>query len=79
MTIQNDTQAMVMEERKFLHDLSNHIVVSQGMVNIVLKSLKDVPGLDIKTIERQQKALDAMNAQISLIKERRNILHSRSV
>lgn len=78
MNMQTDVEAMVLEERKFLHDLSNHLVVSQGMVNIVLKCLKDVEGIDPKLIERQQKALDAMNAQILLLKARRNILHSRS-
>lgn len=78
MIRQEDVEAMVLEERKFLHDLSNHIVVSQGMVNIVLKTLKEVEGVDPKIIERQQKALDAMNAQILLLKERRTILHTRS-
>lgn len=71
-------ESMALEERKFLHDISNHIVVAQGMTSIVLKTLKETEGFDVKTIERQQKALDAINAQVKLIKERRNLLHTRS-
>ncbi|EQC43443.1 hypothetical protein [Bacteriovorax sp. Seq25_V] len=71
-------QDLALEERKFLHDISNHIVVAQGMVNIVLKNLKEVEGLDSKVIERQEKALNALNNQVQMIKERRTVLHQRS-
>ncbi len=71
-------QDLALEERKFLHDISNHIVVAQGMVNIVLKNLREVEGLEPKIIERQEKALNALNNQVQMIKERRTVLHQRS-
>lgn len=78
MSEELSVQDLALEERKFLHDISNHIVVAQGMVNIVLKSLKEVEGLDAKILERQEKALNALNNQVQMIKERRTVLHQRS-
>ena len=40
------------KERKFLHDLSNHIVVAHGMATLVQRSIRTNPGVDIKEIER---------------------------
>jgi hypothetical protein len=71
-------EELALEERKFLHDLSNHIVVAQGMTNIVLKLLKDVEDLDPSIVEKQEKALNALNSQVRMIKERRTVLHQRS-
>lgn len=78
MVPQVSVEEMALEERKFLHDLSNHLVISQGMTNIVLKNLKELPGIDPKIVDKQEKALNAINAQIKLIKERRLVLHERS-
>ena len=71
-------EELALEERKFLHDLSNHIVVAQGMTNIVLKLLKDADGVDEAIVEKQEKALNALNNQVRMIKERRTLLHQRS-
>ncbi len=71
-------EELALEERKFLHDLSNHIVVAQGMTNIALKLLGEVEGVDPAILEKQEKALKAMNNQVRMIKERRTLLHQRS-
>lgn len=75
---QMTVEELALEERKFLHDLSNHIVVAQGMTNIVLKLMKEVEGLDESIVEKQEKALKALNNQVRMIKERRTLLHQRS-
>lgn len=66
------------EERKFLHDISNHIVVAHGMSTFVLRTLKDNPNVEPREIERLEKALTAINKMTDLIHERRGILHSKS-
>ncbi len=68
----------VMEERKFLHDLSNHIVVAHGMASFVLRSVKDNPNVETKEIERLEKSITAINKMTELLQERRALLHARS-
>ena len=34
-------QELALGERKFLHDIANHIVVAQGMASFVQKTMKD--------------------------------------
>ena len=62
------------EERKFLHDISNHIVVAHGMATFVLISLKDNPNVEAKEVERLEKSIEAINKMTDLLKERRTIL-----
>lgn len=68
----------VMEERKFLHDLSNHIVVAHGMASFVLRAVKTNPNIEAKEIERLEKSLAAINKMTELLQERRAVLHARS-
>ena len=71
-------EIMLLEERQFLHDLSNKLVIAQGMANIVLSKLKKEDNVDEAIIDKQVKAVTALNDQVTLLKERRSILHSRS-
>lgn len=73
-------EELALGERKFLHELSNHIVVAQGMGAVALRSLQasDSEGLDPKIVEKLEKSLNAMNKMISVVKERRATLHSIS-
>lgn len=69
---------LALEERKFLHDISNHIVVAHGMSTFVLRTLKEgLPGT-AKEVDRLEKALDAITQMSDLLKQRRELLHSRS-
>jgi len=72
---------MALGERKFLHDISNHLVVAQGMGNIALKNLKQAEenvSVDQKAIDRLEKSVKAIDKMIVLVKERRHVLHSLS-
>ena len=69
-------EELALEERKFLHDISNHMSIAQGMVNIALKRMKD-NGVDEAIIEKQEKALNALMEQTRLMKARRALLHTR--
>ena len=71
-------QELVLEEREFLHEISNHTSIAHGMINIVLKKLKAGEEFDEKMLIKQEKALKALTEQMKLMKERRNLLHSRS-
>jgi hypothetical protein len=66
-------------ERKFLHDLANHVVVAQGMASFVMRNMKDNKPMEEKDIERLQKVIDAVNRITQQIKERRTILHGKDV
>jgi cob(I)alamin adenosyltransferase len=69
---------LVTEERKFLHDLSNHIVVAGGMLSFAHKVLKDNPMVEAKEIERLNKSMNAISKMTELLKARREVLHSLS-
>ena len=70
--ILNDMSA---EERKFLHDISNHIVVAHGMATFTLKAIRENPSVGEKEVERLEKSINAINKMTELLKERRSMLH----
>lgn len=70
---------LALSERKFLHDLANHIVVAHGMTTFVHKTLKDNIPIDPKDIDRLEKAIDAINKMTTLLKERRVHLQGVSI
>ncbi|ATH06522.1 hypothetical protein BIY24_00755 [Halobacteriovorax marinus] len=76
--METSVEELAMAERKFLHDLSNHIVVAQGMGNVALRNLQSNDGeeVDPKIIEKLEKSVGAINKMIALVKERRAVLHS---
>lgn len=69
-------EELAMSERKFLHDIANHIVVAHGMSSFVHRSLKEKNAVEEKDIDRLDKAIEAINKMTSLLKERRALLHS---
>lgn len=69
-------KTMAADERKFLHDVSNHIVVAHGMATFVLKVIKENPNVGEKEIERLEKSINAINKMTDLLQERRSILHA---
>ena len=68
---------VIAEERKFLHDISNHIVVAHGMATFVLRAIKGNPNVDKKEIDRLEKSVDAINKMTDLLRERRSVLMSK--
>lgn len=67
------------EERKFLHDISNHIVVAHGMATFALKAIKENPNVAGKEVERLEKSLEAINKMTELLRERRSVLQGIKV
>lgn len=74
--MEKSVEQMALDERKFLHDLSNQLVVAQGMGAIVHRGLVNSEvEVDPKIIERIEKGNKAVDKMIVLIKERRALLH----
>jgi cob(I)alamin adenosyltransferase len=69
---------LALGERKFLHDMANHLVVAQGMSSFVMKAIKENRPLEEKDVERLQKTIDAIKKMTDQLKERRAVLHSVS-
>ncbi|AYF43190.1 MULTISPECIES: hypothetical protein [unclassified Halobacteriovorax] len=74
---ENTVLELALEERKFLHEISNKLAVADGMAAKVLR-LMESSNADEDLIRRQKKALKAIKDQIELVKKRRFILHERS-
>lgn len=66
---------LAMGERKFLHDISNKIVVIQGMTKTVQRKISSGDEVGNKEVERLEKALNAVESMVELLKERRALLH----
>lgn len=69
-----ELEELKLGERKFLHDISNDIVVAQGMCTFVLRKLKDNKPVEEKDVERLEKTLEAITKMTQKVKERRAIL-----
>ena len=63
-------------ERVFLHDLSNQLVVAQGMGGYVLGRLKKREDVDPKELTRMEKTVKAIDRMIVMVKDRREVLRA---
>lgn len=68
----------IMDERKFLHELSNQLVVAQGMGSFVSRALVVGEVISEKEIERMQKTIGALERMIHMVRDRRETLHNLS-
>lgn len=73
-----DPIEVIKKERIFLHDISNHLLVAQGMGTFVNRVVKKNFDEDSKEAQRSQKVIDAIDKIIVLVKERRECLHEVS-
>lgn len=71
-------EEMALLERKFLHDISNYLVVAQGMGSFLEKALKKNENVGEKEQERIEKINTAVKKIVEAVKERRALLHSLS-
>ncbi len=69
----------LMDERKFLHELSNQLVVAQGMGSFVSRALVLGEPVTEKEIERMQKTIGALEKMIHMVRDRREELYNTSV
>ena len=67
---------LIMGERKFLHDISNQLVIAQGMGSFVLSALEREKGNDpdCKELIRIRKTVTAIDKMITMLRERREIV-----
>lgn len=72
-------EEMALEERKFLHELSNLLVVAHGMSTFVHQSLTENPDAKIGDVEKMNKVIESMGKINRLVKSRRAVLHSVSI
>lgn len=59
------------EEREFLHDVSNYLVVAQGMTGYVFGKLSEEKPEDSKEVVRLKKAVNAIDSLVTIVKARR--------
>ena len=69
---------LAMGERKFLHDISNKLLVVQGMSKSVMKKYDENQSISEKEIARLTKVIKASDEMIKLLLERRAILHENT-
>lgn len=72
-------EEMALEERKFLHELSNLLVVAHGMSTFVHQSLTEDPDAKMGDVEKMNKVVESMGKINRLVKNRRAVLHSVTV
>ncbi|MCB9060363.1 MAG: hypothetical protein H6622_02440 [Halobacteriovoraceae bacterium] len=66
-------------ERQFLHDISNQLVIAQGMGSFVLSTLEKQEDVDEKLLKRMEKSINAIEKMIQMVKDRRDVLKSHPV
>lgn len=74
---ENLLEKEIIEERSFLHDISNLLVVAQGMSNYVFGKLKEEKPEDSKEVIRLGKSLKAINDMVDLVKQRREAVKAK--
>ena len=65
-------------ERETLHDISNQLVIVQGMSGLVLKAIKRKQVMGNQELDRMEKVLVAAKNIAKMIQNRRNYLNSIS-
>ncbi|MCR9206035.1 MAG: hypothetical protein NXH75_15740 [Halobacteriovoraceae bacterium] len=71
-------EELALTERKFLHDISNYLVVAQGMGSFLDKALKKNEHVGEKEKERMEKINNSVKKIVDAVKARRALLHSLS-
>lgn len=66
---------LALGERKFLHDLSNKLLIVQGMSTTLTRRLVVGDPLTQKELDKLQKVVNASEAMIEMLQSRRSLLH----
>lgn len=61
-------------ERGFLHDISNQLVIAQGMGSFVLSSISKKENEDSKELQRMQKVMKSVDKMIDMVRGRREVV-----
>lgn len=70
----DEIRKVIRAERDFLHDISNQLVIAQGMGSIVLKKITESEDIDDKVKSRMAKVIAAVEKITELSKARREAL-----
>ena len=73
-----ELQAYILTERKFLHELSNQIVIAQGMASMAKANLEKNSSIAEQDMVRIEKSLNALNKVISILQERKAFVVEQS-
>jgi len=73
-----ELKEIIKGERVFLHDLSNSLLVAQGMGGFVVMALKKIVAEDAKEYQRMTKVTKAVDKMIDLVQDRRAVLKSKT-
>lgn len=73
-----ELQEYILTERKFLHELSNQIVIAQGMASMAKANLDKNPAIAEQDMSRLEKTLTALNKVITILQERKSFVVEQS-
>lgn len=79
MTDSISPKELILGERAFLHDLSNQLVIAQGMGSYVMGQLKQKEAADSKEVVRMEKVMKSVDKIIELVRSRRDFIKSQNV
>jgi hypothetical protein len=68
------SQELIKQGRKFLHDVSNKLLVASGLGSNVLNALKNGAELDEKKLIKLEKAMKAVDQMIEMVKLHKSYL-----
>ncbi|MBF0297716.1 MAG: hypothetical protein HQK51_03295 [Oligoflexia bacterium] len=67
-------ESLVKEGRKFLHDISNKVLISSGLGSHVLSAVKKGKPIDEKMVDKLERSMNALNLIADMIREYRSYL-----
>ncbi len=73
-----ELQEYILTERKFLHELSNQIVIAQGMASMAKTSFEKSAAVAEQDMIRLEKSLTALNKVIGILQERKAFVVEQS-
>lgn len=66
----------ILKEREFLHDISNQLLIAQGMGSFVLDQIQEREPEDSKERIRMEKAMKAVDKIVKMLISRREYIKS---
>ncbi len=73
-----ELKKLIMNERKFIHDISNKILIVDGLATILHNHFKGQENFTEQLSGRFTKILDSMRIMATMVTERRQSLHALS-
>ncbi|MBF0311820.1 MAG: hypothetical protein HQK50_18690 [Oligoflexia bacterium] len=67
-------EQLIKDSRKFLHDISNKLLINSGLGSHVLTALKNGKPIDAKLLDKLERAVDAANSMAEMVRDHRAYL-----